>query len=84
MPQTSLSRLVRDDLPQARFPQSDQLSIEPYLYEIVAELSDGEVLAFLGGLALLEDSGEPNGIVRSVISRVIRLIECDAILENWK
>lgn len=84
MSQTALSRLVRADLPQARVPHGDHLKIEPYLYEIVAELADGEAVAFLDGLALLENSGEASDIVRSVISRMIRLIECDVILANWK
>jgi hypothetical protein len=82
MSQTSLSRLVRADLP--RLPRGDQPGIEPYLYEIVAELSDGEAVALLDGLGLLESSGEVSVIVRSVISRIVRLIECDAILEKWQ
>jgi hypothetical protein len=84
MSQTALSRLVRADLPQARVPNGNQLRIEPYIYEIVAELTDGDAVAFLDGLALLESSGAANDIVQSVISRMIRLIECDVILENWK
>lgn len=84
MSQTALSRLVRADLPRRRFPHIERLTIEPYLYEIVVELSDGEAAAFLDGLAILESLGEANDIVRSVISRMIRLIECDAILDNWK
>jgi hypothetical protein len=80
---TALSRLVRADLPCAPSPQGDPLRIEAYLYEMVVELSDADAAAFLDGLARLDASGEANDVVRSVIARMIRLIECDAILDSW-
>lgn len=85
MCQTSaLRRIVRDDLSPTAVPHLDALRIEAYLYEMVAELSDFEAMAFLDGLELLEKSGEPNAVVQSVVSRITRLIECDVILSRWQ
>ena len=84
MSQTTLRRLVRDDLARSAFPHLDRLKIEAYLYEMVAELSDADAMAFLDGLDLLEKSGGPNDVVRSVVSRMTRLIECDILLSRWQ
>jgi hypothetical protein len=84
MYQTALNRLVRDDLPRASVPHGNRLNIEAYLYEVVVELPDSDSMAFLDGLALLDTSGDASDLVRSVVARMIRLIECDAILKNWE
>jgi hypothetical protein len=84
MSQTALSRLVRDDLPRTSSEPGDRLRIESYLYEMVVELSDSDTVAFLDGLEQLERSGEVTELVRSLVSRMIRLIECDTILKNWE
>lgn len=81
---TALSRLVRADLPRPPFPPCERLKIEAYLYEMVVELSDTDAMAFLDGLELLERSGEPNDLIRSVVSRMTRLIECDVILKHFQ
>jgi hypothetical protein len=84
MYQNALSRLVRDDLPRAPVPHFDRLKIEAYFYEMVVELSDAEAVAFLNGLKQFETSGSASALVRSVVSRMIRLIECDVILGHWE
>ena len=84
MCQTPLCRLVRADLPKTATAYRDRLKIEAYLYEIVVGLSDQDTMAFLDGLELLEASGEANSLVRSVIARMVRLIECDLILQEWQ
>ena len=84
MCQRAFYRIVPGDLPKTANPYRDRLKIEAYLYEIVAELSDQDTMAFLDGLELLEASGEANSFVRSVIARMVRLIECDLILQKWQ
>ena len=84
MCQRAFYRIVPGDLPKTANPYRDRLKIEAYLYEIVVELSDHDAMAFLDGLELLEASSEANDLVQSVTSRVIRLIECDVILQDWR
>lgn len=84
MCQRAFYRIVPGDLPKTANPYRDRLKIEAYLYEIVVELSDHDAMAFLDGLELLEASGEANSFVRSVIARMVRLIECDLILQKWQ
>lgn len=84
MYQTDLCPIVRDRLARADLPLLEDVEIDSYLYEVIAELPDADAKAYAEGLKLRERTGYQTPILRSVLARAVRLIECDLVLTRFQ